>query len=682
MSAELGKAYVQIVPSAQGISGSISSALGGEATSAGESAGFNLVGAIKKVIVAAGIGETLKTTLEAGADLQQSFGGLDTLYGDAADSAKKYAVEAAAAGISANTYAEQAVSFGAALKQAYGGDTEAAMEAANLAILDMADNSAKMGTDIQSIQNAYAGISKQNYSMLDNLKIGYQGSRSEMERLLADAEKLTGVHYDIDNLGDVYSAIHVIQENLGLTGVAAEEAKSTFSGSMGAMKAAATNLMANLALGEDIGPSLAVLGETVQTFVFDNLLPMLGNILEAVPELISGIGEMLVQGLDIVSNNADSMVEMGINIVASLVQSIIEAAPSLLNAAVSLAMSLGDALINADWVGIGSNLLNSLKNALVSSSPGILGTDTSAINSFLDSITAGLPLVLESGSQLLLELLNGLLSQSPQMITTAGELLSQFTGFFLDNALTVAESGVNLILDVVSGVLESLPEITSAAQEAISTFLTTLGDHLPDILAQGGELLLELGLGLVDALPDLVISVLEIIGTIVTTLDDYDWLAIGSDILTGIINGLLSMLDALADAILEIGNYIWDGICDYFGIASPAKLTTWAGKMLDEGLANGIEDNTDLVNSAITELGDEAAAQLQIQPSLGELTPASTNAQGASIDRLIALMEQYLPAIANGETRVVLEGDAEGLFNVVRDQNKIYRRMNGESAFA
>lgn len=682
MSAELGKAYVQIVPSAQGISGSISSALGGEATSAGESAGFNLVGAIKKVIVAAGIGETLKTTLEAGADLQQSFGGLDTLYGDAADSAKKYAVEAAAAGISANTYAEQAVSFGAALKQAYGGDTEAAMEAANLAILDMADNSAKMGTDIQSIQNAYAGISKQNYSMLDNLKIGYQGSRSEMERLLADAEKLTGVHYDIDNLGDVYSAIHVIQENLGLTGVAAEEAKSTFSGSMGAMKAAATNLMANLALGEDIGPSLAVLGETVQTFVFDNLLPMLGNILEAMPELISGIGEMLVQGLDIVSNNADSMVEMGINIVASLVQSIIEAAPSLLNAAVSLAMSLGDALINADWVSIGSNLLNSLKNALASSSPGILGTDTSAIGSFLDSITAGLPLVLESGSQLILELLNGFLSQIPQMITTAGELLNTFTSFLLESAPLVIESGVNLILDMVSGITESLPEITSSAQEVISTFLTNIADSLPDILSQGGTLLLELCTGIIEALPDLVISVLEIIGTIVTTLDDYDWLEIGKNILLGIKDGLLSMLDALADAILEIGDFIWDAVKSYFGISSPSKLMMWAGQMLDEGLASGIEDNTNLVNSAITELGDEAAAQLQIQPSLGELTPASTSAQGASIDRLIALMEQYLPAIANGETRVVLEGDAEGLFNVVRDQNKIYRRMNGESAFA
>lgn len=682
MSAELGKAYVQIVPSAQGISGSISSALGGEATSAGESAGFNLVGAIKKVIVAAGIGETLKTTLEAGADLQQSFGGLDTLYGDAADSAKKYAVEAAAAGISANTYAEQAVSFGAALKQAYGGDTEAAMEAANLAILDMADNSAKMGTDIQSIQNAYAGISKQNYSMLDNLKIGYQGSRSEMERLLADAEKLTGVHYDIDNLGDVYSAIHVIQENLGLTGVAAEEAKSTFSGSMGAMKAAATNLMANLALGEDIGPSLAVLGETVQTFVLDNLLPMLGNIFEGIPELLSGLSSTIIGMLNILNNNPDELVQTGISIVTSLVSAIVEAAPYLVEAAWNLIAALGSALINTDWASVGRDLISRLRSSVDLAAGEILGMDSATIDGFLSGITQALPSVLESGSQLILELLSGILGAIPDLISGAGELLNSFTTFFFESAPTLMESGVSLILDMVSGITESLPEITSSAQEVISTFITNVADQLPDILAQGGTLLLELCTGIIEALPDLVISVLEIIGTIVTTLDDYDWLEIGKNILLGIKDGLLSMLDALADAILEIGDFIWDAVKSYFGISSPSKLMMWAGQMLDEGLASGIEDNTSLVNSAITELGDEAAAQLQIQPSLGELTPASTNAQGASIDRLIALMEQYLPAIANGETRVVLEGDAEGLFNVVRDQNKIYRRMNGESAFA
>ena len=240
--AELGKAYVQIVPSAEGISGSIQSALGGEADAAGKSAGLKIAGALKKVVAAAGIGVALKKSISAGADLQQSFGGLETLYGAAADSAKQYAMAAAQAGISANSYAEQAVSFGASLKQAFGGDTTKAVEAANTAIMDMTDNAAKMGTPIESIQMAYQGFAKQNYTMLDNLKLGYGGTKTEMERLLQDAQKISGVEYDMSNLGDVYEAIHVVQDELGLTGVAAEEASQTLSGSFGAMKAAGQNL--------------------------------------------------------------------------------------------------------------------------------------------------------------------------------------------------------------------------------------------------------------------------------------------------------------------------------------------------------------------------------------------------------------------------------------------------------
>ena len=683
MSAELGKAYVQIVPSAKGISGSISSAIGGEATSAGQSAGFNIAGAIKTAIAAAGIGTAIKSALDAGANLQQSYGGLETLYGDAADQAKRYAAEAAAAGISANTYAEQAVSFGAALKQAYGGDTEAAMEAANLAILDMADNSAKMGTDIQSIQNAYAGISKQNYSMLDNLKIGYQGSRSEMERLLADAEKLTGVHYDIDNLGDVYAAIHVIQEDLGLTGVAAEEAKTTFSGSMGAMKAAAENLMANIALGEDIGPSLQVLGETIQTFVLDNLFPMLANIMESLPDLLSGLSSIIIGMLNQISQNSDEMIQTGIDIVVALASAIVEAAPYLVEAAINLIASLGSALINTDWGAVGKDLITRLRSSIDLAAGEILGMDSATIDGFLSGITQALPSVLESGSQLILELLSGILGAIPDLISGAGELLNSFTTFFFESAPTLMESGVNLILDMVSGITESLPEITSSAQEVISTFLTNVADNLPDILAQGGTLLLELCTGIIEALPDLVIAVGDLISTIVTSLDDYDWLEIGKNILLGIIDGLLSILDALADAIITIGNYIWDGICDYFGISSPAKLTTWAGAMLDEGLALGIKDNTDVVDDAVNELTSQTAAQFEMTPLFDDISPVAVQtSMDSKIDRLFALLDEYLPQIAESSANITLEGDAEGLFNVMREKNKIYRRMNGESAFA
>lgn len=285
--ADLGKAYVQIIPKAEGISEKIKESVSPGAGKAGTSAGNSFVGTFAKIAGGAAVGAAvykgMKAAIDEGAKLQQSYGGLDTLYGEASAAAKDYAMEAAKAGISANDYAEQAVSFGASLKAAFGGDTEAAVEAANTAIMDMADNAAKMGTPIESIQAAYQGFAKGQYQLLDNLKLGYGGTKSEMERLLKDASELSGKEYNIDNLGDVYDAIHVIQEDLGLTGVAAEEAATTFSGSFGAMKASAQNVLAMLSTGGDVGPAMAQLASAAGTFLFDNLVPMVGNVISAIP---------------------------------------------------------------------------------------------------------------------------------------------------------------------------------------------------------------------------------------------------------------------------------------------------------------------------------------------------------------------------------------------------------------
>ena len=229
------------------------------------------------------------TALDEGAKLQQSFGGIDTLYHGAEDTMKQYATAAASAGISANTYAEQAVSFGASLKKALGGDAVKAAESANKAIMAMADNSAKMGTDIGSIQMAYQGFAKGNYTMLDNLKLGYGGTQQEMQRLLKDASKLEkamGKKFDINNFADVVEAIDLVQQELGVAGVAAKEAETTFSGSFSAMKASASNFLANLSLGEDIGPSLKTLISTTSTFLLGNFVPMVGNIMRQLPQAV------------------------------------------------------------------------------------------------------------------------------------------------------------------------------------------------------------------------------------------------------------------------------------------------------------------------------------------------------------------------------------------------------------
>ena len=295
MATEIAQAYVQLIPSARGITGKIQSILNPEASAAGQSAGQSLgssmMATIKKVIVAAGIGKAFKATLDEGAALQQSLGGIETLFKDSADKVKGYANEAyKTTGLSANAYMENVTGFSASLLQSLGGDTNKAAETANMAMIDMSDNANKMGTSMESIQMAYQGFAKQNYTMLDNLKLGYGGTKQEMERLLNDAQKLTGVKYDINNLSDVYNAIHAIQENLDITGTTAKEAASTFSGSFESMKAAAQNVLGKLALGENILPSLHALLKTTSTFLFDNFLPMIGNV-------FSGLGLVLTEGI-------------------------------------------------------------------------------------------------------------------------------------------------------------------------------------------------------------------------------------------------------------------------------------------------------------------------------------------------------------------------------------------------
>lgn len=380
--ADLGKAYVEIVPSAKGIKAKIEKELaaagaGDAGESAGGSLGGKLLGGLKTAFTAAAVGKIVKDTFEAGGALQQSFGGLDTLYGEAAAGAKEYAFQAAQAGISANDYAEQAVSFGAALKAAYGGDTTAAMEAANTAIMDMADNSAKMGTDLASIQNAYQGFAKGNYTMLDNLKLGYGGTKTEMERLLADAEKLTGIHYDISNLGDVYSAIHAVQQELGLTGVAADEAKTTLTGSFGAMKASVENLMAAFVTGQGLEPAFANLTASVGNFLqnvggmimtFIQQLPaIVGNLVSAAPDFLKQLADGIVQNLPII-------VAAGIQTLTALISGLAQALPELIMYVPHLIAELQTALIqNAPQIiQAGIELMGALFTAFVTSIPTVL----------------------------------------------------------------------------------------------------------------------------------------------------------------------------------------------------------------------------------------------------------------------------------------------------------------------
>ena len=315
MAIELAKAYVQIVPSAEGIQGSITTLLGGEASRAGDHAGSvlgsRLVKAVTGVLSAAALGKTLAASITSGAALEQSIGGIETLFKDSADAVKAAAADAyKTAGLSANAYMEQTTSFAASLLQSLGNNTRAAADVAQMAMTDMSDNANKMGSDMASIQNAYQGFAKQNYVMLDNLKLGYGGTKTEMERLLADAEKISGVHYDLSSLADVYNAIHVIQTELDITGTTAKEAETTLSGSFNAMKAAASNVLGNLALGEDLTPSLEALSETAQTYLVGNLLPAVGRVLQGIPQVVyTLVPEIFQSGTDLMQSLSSGFLE-------------------------------------------------------------------------------------------------------------------------------------------------------------------------------------------------------------------------------------------------------------------------------------------------------------------------------------------------------------------------------------
>ena len=661
MATELGKAFVQIVPSAKGISGSISKELGGEAGSAGKSAGLNIVGAIKGVIAAAGIGTALKAALEAGGNLQQSFGGLDTLYGDAADAAKKYAVEAAQAGISANSYAEQAVSFGAALKGAFGGDTAKAAEAANTAIMDMADNAAKMGTPIENIQTAYQGFAKQNYTMLDNLALGYGGTKTEMERLLADATKLSGVEYNIDNLGDVYDAIHVIQGDIGLTGVAAEEASTTFTGSLGAMKAAGENLLANIALGEDIGPALDTLGETVQTFAFNNLFPMIGNIIQSLPGLLSGVSGFVIQALNQISTKAPEIAKNGIEVTKALIQGIVEALPYLVEAAVNLAMELGKALIETDWGAIGNDMLNSLGSALDLAAGEIFGSDTSIIDGILNGISTALPKILDSAVNIISSLVNGLLSSLPSLISTASSLINSLAVFLMENGPKITMAGIDLVFKLAQGLISNLPEIVKSVQTMIRSFVSTITSNLPTVISQGIMIVGKLVSGLIQSIPTIVAAIPRLVSAIVNGFKEFNWLSIGSDIIKGIAQGLKDAAGLVADAAKDAAKKAFDAAKDFLGISSPAKKGIYIGEMYDAGIATGIAGNKSIIDNAISDLSTDSFSGLNASARFDFSEPKEE--ENEKLDMLISLLEAYLPRIAQREGV-----DINQLFNGINRQ--------------
>lgn len=482
---------MQIIPSAKGIKGQIENIVNPNAENAGKSAGKTLGNGIastfKTVIATAGIGTAISATLNEGGKLQQSIGGVETLFKDSADTIKKYASEAyKGAGISANEYMELSTSFAASLLQSLDGNTQAAAEATNTAINDMADNSAKFGTSMESLQMAYAGFSKGQYTLLDNLKLGYGGTKTEMERLLADAQALTGVKYDINNLSDVYEAIHVIQGEIGLTGSAANEASETFSGSLNAMKAAATNLLGNLALGEDITPSLITLGETVWNFGVNNLLPMMWNIVkglggalkDAALQILGTDTSIAFSVMDSITKKLPELLKKGVEIVTNITNGILQNIPKVLQSAGEILSKFISYIMQnlpTIWQA-GVNMLSNLAQGIVNNLPTIISTASTVVINLLATFAKHLPQLLQQGITMLGQLAAGLIQAIPTLISKIPTIISNIVSAFKNHSW--GSIGGDILRGIASGISNAVGVIVEAATSAAKAAFDAAKDFL------------------------------------------------------------------------------------------------------------------------------------------------------------------------------------------------------------
>ena len=546
----------------------------------------------------AGVAALGTACINAYADYEQLVGGVETLFKDSADTIQTYADNAyKTAGLSANEYMETVTSFSASLLQSLDGDTEKAAAAADLAITDMADNANKMGTAMESIQYAYQGFAKQNYTMLDNLKLGYGGTKEEMQRLLADAEKLSGVKYDLSSYADIVEAIHVIQTEMGITGTTAKEASTTIQGSVAGMKAAWANLMVGMADDtQNFDMLLSNFIESIGT-VADNLLPRIGVVIEGMGKLVAGLAPEIASALPTLTNELlPNLVELGVQSISALVQGIQENGDSLVAGALS-----------------------------------IVGT-------LAEGIAELLPMVADTAASLAVSLADGLTESLPNIIPIAIETISTLVENLTENANTIIEAGIQIILALGEGLIAALPQLIETVPQIVINIANVINDNAPKLIDTALYLITRLAVGLVQAIPTLVVNIPKIIEAIVAAFMAFQWLNLGKQLIDGVANGVKKAGESMATAaknafskfkakitgsevateLKNIGKYIIDGIVGgiksslskianvagkikdtllsklkgLFKIASPSKLMKEeVGAYIGEGIAVGIEES-------------------------------------------------------------------------------------------
>nr|DAP66189.1 MAG TPA: tail tape measure protein [Caudoviricetes sp.] len=558
-------------------------ATAGKVAVAGVAAGATAIGALGTKAVA------------AYADYEQLVGGVETLFKDSQDQVMDYANNAyKAAGLSANEYMETVTSFSASLLQSLDGDTSAAADKANLAITDMSDNANKMGADMTSIQNAYQGFAKSNYTMLDNLKLGYGGTQAEMKRLLADAEKISGIKYDISSYADIVDAIHVVQTEMDITGTTAEEAASTIQGSFGMMKSAWQNLVTGMAdPDQDLGVLVGNFTDSV-VIAGNNLIPriqeLLPRIVEATTSLIGTVSEQLPAILGTV---LPSLVEGATNLVTGLMAAL----PSVLSVLADVAPTVINTLVPAliellpQITQTGIDVIVSLVQGIADALPQLIPAATDAIIKIVEVLTSpeNLGNLIDAALAIILALVDGLVDATPKLIAAVPDVITNLVTAIIANMPKILEAGVEITMALADGLIKALPELIAAIPNLILGIVQGIIDNLPEIIMAGPKIIAALATGLIEAIPDIVMVIPQLIRSIVDTFLSFDWGSIGKNIVDGIKNGFVNMWNSFKQTVENVFTGLVDGVKSFLGIASPSKVFAGIGGYMAEGLGQGFD---------------------------------------------------------------------------------------------
>lgn len=561
-------------------------------------AGQAIVAGVKAVAGAVkNIGEA---AIQSYGEYEQLVGGVETLFKSAADTVMQYAANAyKTAGMSANEYMDTVTSFSASLLQSLGGDTDKAAQKADQAITDMADNANKMGTGMEMIQNAYQGFAKQNYTMLDNLKLGYGGTKEEMERLLADAEKLSGQKFDISSYSDIVDAIHVVQTEMGITGTTAAEAASTIEGSGGSAKAAWANLITGIA--DDNADLDTLIGNFVSS-----VETAAGNIIPRVSAILGGISQLVTSA--------------STTIIPMVITTITDNLPSLLQAAAALVGALGQGIIDS------------------------------------------LPAITQAAIDILFFLSNGLIENLPTLIDGIVQVTMTIVQMLTspDFLTQLIETAILLITTLAQGLIDAIPQLIAAVPLIIGNLRAAIIVELPNIIQMGIDLLFALIDGIIGAIPELIAAVPRIIAAIADTIRNYDWGGIGKNIVRGLKNGIAGMWGNIKSWFSDKVNGLVSGVKKILGIASPSKVFAGIGGFMAEGLGEGFDDQFKSVKKDIEGNMSFDAGTITADANIIRNYTSGSYGGGGDSGRIVMLLEQYLPMLAN--MKVIMDsGQVVGL---------------------